>query len=236
MNQRVARFEQDARQPRLAMEADEPADMKTRERTEGAVKAVRAKHGDSCTAQRVQDGPKTPISFGVKAEPPALPCRDVVFKNGAVAPKSWLSPLEMRTTSAAGGLLSTGKTSTATKTTYNQPPLWLYSTGKTNSKKTNLRTPIPFVSYDRSFRRNKLLAAPFCRGVIETKYGQSRMFDPAGSQGHPRACPFLETWRALLCGEVMRVGAASDDLQRFWRIDDSRFKKLVGEGDEPFTP
>ena len=40
MNQRVARLEQDARQPRLAMEADGPADRKTRERTEGTAKAV----------------------------------------------------------------------------------------------------------------------------------------------------------------------------------------------------
>ena len=40
MEQRVARLEQDARQPRLAMEADGPADTKIRERTEVAAKAV----------------------------------------------------------------------------------------------------------------------------------------------------------------------------------------------------
>ena len=34
----VARLEQDARQPRLAMEADGPADTETPERTEGAAK------------------------------------------------------------------------------------------------------------------------------------------------------------------------------------------------------
>ena len=38
LDQLVARLEHDARQPRLAMEADEPADTKTRERTEGAIK------------------------------------------------------------------------------------------------------------------------------------------------------------------------------------------------------
>ena len=52
------------------------------------------------------------------------------------------------------------------------------------------------------------------------------MFNPGGSQGRPRAWPFLGTWCALLCGEVMRVEAAGDDLQRFWKIDDSRFKYL----------
>ena len=53
MEQRLARLEHNARQSRLAMEADGPANTKTRERTEGAAKAVQAKHGDSCVAQRV---------------------------------------------------------------------------------------------------------------------------------------------------------------------------------------
>ena len=40
MNQRLTRLEHDARQARLAMEADGPANTKTRERTEGAATAV----------------------------------------------------------------------------------------------------------------------------------------------------------------------------------------------------
>ena len=121
------------------------------------------------------------------------------------------TPLKMRSPTAAGGLLPTFEASIATMTTYNQPPLRLYSTGETNSKKTNLRTPILSVSYDSSF----LPAALSCRRVIETQSGQNRTFDPGGFQGRPRTCPFLGTWPALLCGEVMRVGAAGDDLQRF---------------------
>ena len=54
MEQRVARLESGARQPRLVMEADGPANTKTRECTEGAATAVQAMHGDSCTAQRVR--------------------------------------------------------------------------------------------------------------------------------------------------------------------------------------
>ena len=54
MEQRVARLEQGARPPRFAMEADGPADTKTRERTEGVATAVQAKHGDSCTAQSLR--------------------------------------------------------------------------------------------------------------------------------------------------------------------------------------
>ena len=65
MDQHVTSLEHGARQPRLAMEADGPANTKTRERTEGAAIAVQAMHEDSCTtAQKVQDGPKTSISFG----------------------------------------------------------------------------------------------------------------------------------------------------------------------------
>ena len=72
------------------MEADGPANTKTHERTDGATTAVQAMRGDSCTtAQRVQDSPMTnSISSGVKAEPPALPCRDdVVVESGDAAPR-----------------------------------------------------------------------------------------------------------------------------------------------------
>ena len=174
MEQCVASLDQDPRQPRLAMEANGPTDTKTRERTEGAAKAVRAKNGDSCTAQRVQDKPKTSNCFGVTAEPPALPCRDdVLVENGAAAPKSYFPPLEMRSPTAAGGLLPTGEASIATRTTYNQSLLRLYSTDKTNLKRTNLRTLILSVSYDSSFVwKNNLPAAPSCRRIIETKSRQ----------------------------------------------------------------
>ena len=188
LDQLVASLEQDARQPRLDMKADGQADTKTWERTEGAAKAVQAKHGDSCTAQKAQDGPKTSICFGANAEPPAFPYRDdVVVENGVVVPKSCLSPLEMRTTTAGGGLLLTGETSTATRTIFNSTVFWLCQTEETYSEITS----IPCAWYDSRFRRNKLLAAPSCRKVVETKSGQNRMFDPGGSEGCLRACPFL---------------------------------------------
>ena len=139
MNQRVARLEQDARQPRLTKEADGPADAKTRERTEGAATAVQAMHGDSVSAHRVDPGPKTTsTSFGGKTIPPALPCRNgALVENGAAVPKSCLSPLEMRTTTAAGGLLPIGETSTATRTTFDYSTLWFYQTKETHSERTS---------------------------------------------------------------------------------------------------
>ena len=82
-------LEQDARQPRLAMEANGHANTKTRKRMEGAATAVQAMLEDNCSATRVDPGPKTnSTSFGMKAEPPVLPCRhDVLVENGDASPK-----------------------------------------------------------------------------------------------------------------------------------------------------
>ena len=195
ISQRLAGLEQDARHPRLAIKANGPADTETRERTEGAATVVQAMHGDSCSANRVDPDPMCSTSFGNDCtEPPALPCsrEDILVDNGAAAPKSCRPPLEIRTT-AAGGLLPTGETSTATKTTFGYSTLWFCQTEETHPE----RTSTPSTWYDDSrFRRNKLLAAPSCWRVIETKSGQNRMFDPGGSQGHFRACPLLRTRRA----------------------------------------
>ena len=57
LDQCLTSLEHDARQSRLAMEADGQADTKTRERTEGAATAVRAMYGDSCSANRVDPDP-----------------------------------------------------------------------------------------------------------------------------------------------------------------------------------
>ena len=189
MDQRLTRLEQDARQPRLAMEVDGQADTKTRERTDGAATAVQAMHGDSCSAIRVDPDPMCSTSFGNDcAGPPALlySGENSLVDNGAAVLESCLPPLEMRTTTAAGGLLPTGDKSTVLKITFKQSPLRLYLT-----ENTNLRTSTQPMSYESSFWKNNMLAAPSCRTVIETTYEQNRMFDPGGSQG-----------RALLCGEV----------------------------------
>ena len=138
ITRRLASLEHDARQPRLAREADVTVDKKTRERTESAAAAVQTKRGDSCYAKRVQAGPTSSTSFGKKDKPPTLPCRnDVLVDNGAAAPKSCLSPLEMRTLTAAGGLLPTGKVSTATMAIFQQLPLWFCLTKEIKSRGSN---------------------------------------------------------------------------------------------------
>ena len=144
MDQRLTGLEHDARQPRLAMEVDGQADTKTRERTGGAVTAVQAMHGDSCSANRVDPDPMCSTSSGDDCTgPPALLCsrEDALVNNGAAVPKSCLSPLEMRLPIATGGLLPAGETSTARKTTLDHPTLWFCVT-----KETNLRTLTQSVS------------------------------------------------------------------------------------------
>ena len=200
------------------MEADGPAITKTRECMEGAATAVQAMHGDSFSACRVDPGLKTnSTSFGMMAEHPALSCRDdVLVERSDAAPTSCLPSLEMRSPIAAGGLVPTGKTSTATKIPFIEPPLRLYSVEDTIFKKS----PTLYASYDSSvLQESDLPAAPYCRRVVEIKSRQNRTLDPGGSQGHLRACPFLGSWRALACSEVMRAGAAGDELQRFFGGD-----------------
>ena len=205
MDQRVSSLEQNARQPRLAMVADGQAGTKTRERTEGAATAVQAMHGDSRSTNRVGPDPMCSTSFGDDSiGSPALPCsrKGALVDNGTAAPKSCLSPLEMRSPIATGGVLPAGKISTETKATFDHPTL-----GFCPIEETNLRTSILYVSYFGSFEWIKKQQAPLWPRVIETKSGQNRMFDQGGSQGRPRTCPFLGTWRALLCGEVyVRAG------------------------------
>ena len=123
VGQRVSSLEQDVRQPRLAMVGNGQADTKTHGRTEGTATAVQAMHGDSGSAHWVDPNPMCSTSFGGDCiGPPALPCSedDALVGKGTAAPKSCLSPLEMLSPTAAGGLLPAGKTSTATKTTFHQ--------------------------------------------------------------------------------------------------------------------
>ena len=123
------------------------ADEKTRERTEGAATAVQAMHGDSCTAKRIQAGKTTSTSFGVKAEPPALPCRIDLVDNGAAAPKSYPSLLKMRTPTAAGDLLPASEASTTTRITFYQPRLRFCPT----QNKDYERTSTQYALYHSSF-------------------------------------------------------------------------------------
>ena len=114
----------------------------------------------------------------MKAEPPDLSCReDVLVEDGTTSPESCLPSLEIRSSTAASGLVPTGEASTATETNFNQPPLRFYSTEKTdseaNSKETNLRTSNPHTSYDSSvFRTVTCLLLPTAGGSSRQNPGK----------------------------------------------------------------
>ena len=217
MDEHVTRLEHGTRQPRLGMEEDGQTSTKTRERTEGAATAVQAMRGDCFSARRVEPGPNTnSTSFGVKTGPPALPCRDdSVVKSGTAASESCLPSMEMRPSTAAGGLVSTGEASKASETTLNEPPLRFFPTEETDLKPNCKKPSTPYASFESSSFFWRLLAASYCRSVVDTKSRQNMTFDLGGSRGHLRACPFFGPWRALVCDEDLRPGAAGDELQRF---------------------
>ena len=124
--QRSASLEQDTRQPRLAIEADVTSDKKTRKRTEDAAAAERVISGDSSSVTQVDLDHRCLTSFGDDfSGPPALPCsrNDALVDNGTAASKPCLSPVEMLTLTAAGGLFSAGKAATAMMAIFYQLPL-----------------------------------------------------------------------------------------------------------------
>ena len=173
ISQRLASFEQNARQPRFVIEADVKSIIGTRERTEGAAAAVQAKHGDSCSAKRS-----------------AIPCSrgDALEGNGAAVPKSCISPLEMCTSTATSGLLPASTTSTATRTAFDQPRRRFCPIEDTSFE----RTSVQYASYYSSFWWiNDKLAAPSWRRVIQTKSRQTLVFSQGGSTGRLRACPSI---------------------------------------------
>ena len=144
-DRRLVGAEYNARQPRLATEADIPTDKKTCKRAEDAA-ADQAKNRDSCSAKRVDTGPTSSTSFGMTAEHQALPRRDDVLVNkSAAASKLCLSPVEIRTLTAAGGLLPVGTASTTTRTIFPQSHFsWGLSedTKKSNSRANNQLVPL----------------------------------------------------------------------------------------------
>ena len=139
------------------------------------------------------------ISFGDDStEPSALPCRDdAMVDKDAEAPKLCLSPVEIRTPTAAGGLFPAGTASTAMRTIFFRPlPSW--ALGEETNERTN--------------RANFNQLAPACwKRVIQTKSRQILVLNPGGCKDHLRACPFLGGWHALLCGEVF-----------FWTLENIR--------------
>ena len=82
----------------------------------------------------------------------------------------------MRPQTTASGLLPAGKASTATRIIYFQSRLRFCPTDETNSE----RSYIQYASYYSNYWRINIQQAPFRRRVIESKPGQTLVFDPDG--------------------------------------------------------
>ena len=140
------------------------------------VAAERVINGDNSSTQ-VDTNPMCPSIFGDDSTgPPALPCtrNAALLDNGAAAPKPSRSPAEMRTGTAAGGLIPAGTASTAVKTIVPRS-FFSWSLGETRKCANRINNQL----------------APFWRRVIQTKSRQTPVFDPGDSTGRLRACPFL---------------------------------------------
>ena len=180
--QRSASLEQDARRLRLAMEADVRKTTKTCKWTEGAAAAERVISGDNKSSAKVD--PDSICRASIDEDytgSAAYLCKrdDALVDNGATAPKPCISSAEMRTRTAAGGLLLAGTASTATRTTLGQSPLWFCPI-----EEINLRTSNHCATDYSSFWKMK---------VLQTKLMQILVFDPGGFKGRLRACPFSRT-------------------------------------------
>ena len=177
--QHLVSLEQDARELRLATEADVPTYTWTRKRAEDAA-SYKAKHGNNCSAKKVDPDLVCLTSFGDDStESPALPpCRDdAIVDKGATASKPCLSPVVMRTPTAAGGLLPAGAVSTAMRTIFSRP-LLSWTLGEETKERTS--------------RTNKnQLAPPTWKKAIQMNSRQALFFYLGGCTGRLRGYPFL---------------------------------------------
>ena len=202
------------------------SDTKTRKSMKD-VEAGRMISGDGSSANQVDPDQMFLNNFGDDFTGlPALPCsrNDALVGNGAAAQKSCLSTTEMRTRTAAGGLLPAGTASTTMTTIFPRPRLPLSLVRE--ARKRTCRTFIQYASYYRSVWKSK---------VLETKSRQTLVFDPGGSTGHLRACPILGTWRTLLCGEVFVWAPTGGDLKCFWQIHDPEHHLPKERAGDPYV-
>ena len=181
--------------------------------------------GDSCTAeQKVQDGPQTSITFGMEVKPPDLPCReDVLVQGGDAAPRSCVPSLEMRSPTAAGGLVPTDEASTATETTSNEPLLRFYAAEEMNpeddskEKIHGLQLHPPRTTAAAS--GDYCLLPHTATRSLRLNPGKMELLIQAVHEATSASAHFWGLWRALVCGEVVRAGVAGDELQRFFGGD-----------------
>ena len=171
-----------------------------------ALTALYSSHGQKRCAVSACRGYPGPMSnsnsFGMMAELPTFPCRDdFVVEIGDAAPKSCLPSMAMRTITAAGGLLPTGKTATET-TTFNESPLWLTRPRRRIQKRRFSRRLRLHTSRTTAVSGTCLLPPPAegSSRQSQDKIGRSIQVVIKVISAPAR---FLGSWRVLFCGEVV---------------------------------
>ena len=199
-NQRCAGLQQlQAQQPRLAVKADVLEDKKTRKSRGDFAPDGRL---EDISSGRVYDSMRlTSFDDQEYIEPPALPCRDnALINQGHEVPKPCLSPVEMRKSTPAGGLLHAGSASTNKAQGTNFPPQFLpWSFRETNEEKNTGTTRQAFAKYNRSWPPK----------VTETKSRQNMFFDPSGLSGCLCVCPLWKSDARCIVGGLIREAFAT---------------------------
>ena len=179
--QRSASLEQNAQQPRLAMEADVTKDTKTRKRTEGAAAAERVISRDNSSTE-VDPDPICLTSFGDDSTGlPALPClRD---------------PGRQRRSGAKVVSLTRGDAQANSRR-------WLTPRWHSLYSDEDHLSPTAFFlelcrrdqeTYLQDINSIRLVLQQFLEVEgLEAKSRQTLAFDPGGCTGRLRACPFWE--------------------------------------------
>ena len=131
-----------------------------------------------------------------------------MVESGDAAPKSCLPSLEMRTTTAAGGSVPTGKTSTATKTNFNQPHLRFYSTEQTDSEVSCKKGPTPSAS-------GNCLLPPSTGGSLRQNPGEIRRLIQAVRKVIPAPARFWDRDARWFVVRLYVLEQLGDELQQF---------------------
>ena len=132
---------------------------------------------------------RLPASKFSCGRPPALPCLrdDTLVSNGAAAPNSCLSLLEMQPPTVVGGLLPAGKASTTRRISFYQPRLRFCPTKETNSERTSTQYALYFsISGGASFlpppgkglcKQNQGKLWYLIQGVLQVVYAPARFWE-----------------------------------------------------------
>ena len=135
---------------------------------------------DNCSANQVDPDQMCRTSFGDDSTGPlALPCSrdEALVDNGAATPKPRLSPVEMRTPTAAGGLLPAGTASTVMRIIVPRP-FFSWSLGETKKITSRANNQLASIYRWRVIQmKSKQTVACSILAVLQVVYARARFWE-----------------------------------------------------------